>query len=135
MKTNCKLGWIAIGVDEDFKGVIPCTALDKIPWHDYGESGQNNEKKTYRSVLNTMTTISTKNPSARSASRERRKERYMTSIVLSSRDLTSVGRRDGNKIKEHTAEGCCYSGTDGKREASETCARSRNERASTGNMR
>ena len=35
--------------------------------------------------------MTTKNPSAKSASRERRKERYMTSIVLSSRDRTSVG--------------------------------------------
>jgi hypothetical protein len=93
MRTKRKLGWIAIGVDEDFKGVIPCTALDKIPWHDYGESGQNNEKRTHRSVLNTMMTISMKNLSARSASCERRKERYMTSIVLSSHDLTSVGEK------------------------------------------
>ena len=29
--TNCKLGWVAIRVDEDFKGVVPGTALDKIP--------------------------------------------------------------------------------------------------------
>jgi hypothetical protein len=31
MRTNRKLGWIAIRVDEDFKGVVPCTALDKVP--------------------------------------------------------------------------------------------------------
>jgi hypothetical protein len=93
MRTNRKLGWIAIGVDEDFEGAVPCTALDKIPCHDYDGSGQHNEKRTctYRRVLKTMTTMSTKNPRARSASRERRKERYMTSIVLSSRNLTSVG--------------------------------------------
>jgi hypothetical protein len=92
MRTNRKLGWIAIGVDEDFEGVVPCTTLDKIAGHDYDESGQHNEKRTrtYRRVLKTMTTMSTKNPRARSASRERRKERYMTSIVLSSSDLTSV---------------------------------------------
>jgi hypothetical protein len=84
--------------------------------------------RTYRRVLKTMTTMSTKNPRARSASRERRKERYMTSIVLSSRDLKSV--IDGTlKEEEHTVEVYCYNGKDGRREASETCARLRNERA------
>ena len=84
---------------------------------------------TYRRVLNTMTTMSTKNPSARSASRERRKERYMTSIVLSSRD-PHISRQKRQQIKkEHTAEGCCYNGTDGRREANETCAGLKSERA------
>ena len=49
--------------------------------------------RTYRRVLNTMTTMSTKNPSARSASFERRKERYMTSIVLNSHDLALAKQR------------------------------------------
>jgi hypothetical protein len=31
MGTDRELGWIAVRVDENFKGVIPRTALDKIP--------------------------------------------------------------------------------------------------------
>jgi hypothetical protein len=31
MRTNRKLGWIAIGADGDFEGVVPCTELDQIP--------------------------------------------------------------------------------------------------------
>jgi hypothetical protein len=85
---------------------------------------------TYRRVLNTMTTMSTKNPSARSASFERRKERYMTSIVLGSRDLILVGKGDTNKT-EHTAVVYCYTGTGGRREANETCAGLRNGRVWT----
>ena len=54
--------------------------------------------RTYRRVLNTMTTMSTKNPSARSASFERRNERYMTSIVLNSHNL-ALANKGGTKEK------------------------------------
>jgi hypothetical protein len=40
------------------------------------------EGRTYRSVLNTVRIMTTKNPMARSACWERRTERYMTSMVL-----------------------------------------------------
>ena len=53
-----------------------------------------------------MTTMSTKNPSARSASFERRKERNMTSIVLSSCDLALASKkrhqRKGNAQQKGT---------------------------------
>ena len=30
-RTNRKLGWIAVRVDEDFEDVVPRSALDEIP--------------------------------------------------------------------------------------------------------
>ena len=84
--------WITIGIQEYFDRRVPSPPLDEVP--ETSKTGVTwAGDYTYRRVLNTTRTMTTKKVRARSACCDLLKERNMTSMVLRrSRSVTSLAK-------------------------------------------